>query len=171
MHTAHGISHAVRSRAGTHVVRMKGTACTAAGSNREVFFAHFDTFFLIRTGNGMLETSRVGRVTRNGNVDAFVVHDGNAFADVVSTKATDISPFALGIRNFTDDVQVTCLIVELGLNIGEAVDAGNDLSGVFTEAVQDNAKGNLAGFVGVADDTDSTFSSGKGFVLLQPSVH
>ena len=125
VHTAHGIGHAVRSRAGSHVVRMECTACAAAGCNGEVFLAHFDTFFLICTGNGVLEAGRVGRVARNGDVDAFVVHDSDAFADIVGTEAADIGPFALGIRDFTDDVQFTRFVIELGLNIGEAVDTGN----------------------------------------------
>ena len=31
VHTAHGIGHAVRSRAGSHVIRMERAACAAAG--------------------------------------------------------------------------------------------------------------------------------------------
>ena len=37
MHTAHGVCHTIGSRACCHVIRMEGTACAAAGSNREIF--------------------------------------------------------------------------------------------------------------------------------------
>ncbi len=39
VHTAHGISHSVRSRTCCHVVRVKGTSCTAAGCYGKVFLA------------------------------------------------------------------------------------------------------------------------------------
>ena len=115
----------------------------------------------------MLEAGRVGRVARNGDVDAFVVHDSDAFADIVGTEAANIGPFALGIRDFTDDVQFTRFVIELGLNIGEAVDTGNDLSRVFAEAVEDDAERHFTSLVGIADDADSTFSSCKGFVACE----
>ena len=114
---------------------MKRTACTTAGSDGEVFFAHFDAFLFIGPGYRVLETRRVRRVARNGNVDTFVVHDGYAFADVVGTEAADGSAFALGVGNFPDDVQFTGLVIKLGLDIGEAVDTGNDLGRILAEAV------------------------------------
>ena len=115
----------------------------------------------------MLETGRVGGVPRNGNVDAFVVHDSDAFADIVGTEAANVSPFALGVGDFTDNVQFARFVIELGLNIGEAVDTGNDLGSVFAETIEDDAERHFTSLVGIADDADSAFSSGEGFVTCQ----
>ena len=56
VHTSHSICHTVGSRTCCHVVRMKCTSCTTAGSNREVFLALLITFFLVSTCNRMLES-------------------------------------------------------------------------------------------------------------------
>ena len=55
----------------------------------------------------------------------------------------------------------------LGLHIGEAVDAGDDLGGVLAEAVQDNAQRLLAGLVGVHRDADGTLSGREGLVTSE----
>ncbi len=112
----------------------------------------------------MLEAGRVGGVAGDGDVDAFVVHDGHALADIVSAVAADVGALALGVADLADDVQLAGVVVELGLDIGEAVDAGDDLGGVLAEAVQDDAQGLFAGLVGVLDDADGAFSGGEGLV-------
>ena len=69
MHTAHGVSQAIRGGAGSHVVRMQRAPGTAAGSNREIFYAVLTSPLLIGTSNQVLEAGRIGRVAGDGNVD------------------------------------------------------------------------------------------------------
>src|SRR5699024_5489530 len=66
MHTAQCICHTVGSGACRHVVRMKGTSCTAAGCYREIFLSCFHALFLICTCHRMLETGGVGGVSGDG---------------------------------------------------------------------------------------------------------
>ena len=47
MHTAEGIGHTIGSRAGSHVIRMQGTASAAAGSYGEVLLALLDALLLV----------------------------------------------------------------------------------------------------------------------------
>ena len=51
---------------------------------------------------------------------------------------------ALGVGDLTDDLQLAGEVVELSLDIGEAVDPGDDLGGVLAQAVQDDPEGLLA---------------------------
>ena len=96
-----------------------------------------------------------------------VMHDGNALADVVSAVAADIGALTLGVADLVDDLQLAGVVVELCLHIGEAVDAGDDLSGILAEAVQNDAQRGLACLVGVADDADGAFGGGKGLMTGQ----
>ena len=96
-----------------------------------------------------------------------MVHDSHAFTHVISTKTADSRAFALGIRNFPDDMQLPGLIIKLGLYISKAIDTGNNLGRVFTQAVQDNTKGNLTCLIGVPDNADSPFGSSKRFMPCQ----
>ena len=66
-----------------------------------------------------------------------------------------------------DDLQLAGVVVKLGLHIGEAVDAGDDLGGVLAQAVQDDPQGLLAGLVGGAGDADGAFGGGEGLVTGQ----
>ncbi len=146
---------------------MEGSAGAAAGGNGEVLLALLVAFLLVGACNGMLEAGRVGGVTGDGNVYALIVHDGNAFADVVSAVAANIGALAVGISGLLDDGQLAREIVKLRLHIGEAVDSGNDLRSVLAEAVEDNAQGLLTHLVGVSDDTDSALSRRKGLVACE----
>ena len=58
-------------------------------------------------------------------------------------------------------------VVELGLDVGEAVDAGDDLGSVLAQAVEDDPQGLLPGLVGVLDDADGALGGGKGLVAGQ----
>ena len=167
VHTAHSVGHTVGGGAGGHVVGVEGTAGAAAGGNGEVLLALLDALFLVSAGNGMLEAGRVGGVSGDGNVDLLEMHDSNALADVVSAVAADICALAFRIADLTDDLQLVGEVVKLGLNVGKAVYTGDDLRGVLSETVKDNAKLLLADFVGVADDTDSALSGGEGFVTCE----
>ena len=115
----------------------------------------------------MLEAGGVGGVAGDGDVHLLVVHDGHALADVVGAVAADSSALAVGVGDLTDDVQLAGAVVELGLDVGEAVDAGDDLGGVLAQAVQDDAQGLGAGLVGVADDADGALGGGEGLVAGQ----
>ena len=164
MHTAHGVGHAVAGGTGGHVVRMQGAARAAAGGDGEVLLALLDALFLIGAGDGMLEAGRVGGVAGDGNVHALGVHDGHALAHVVRAVAAHVRALALAVADLTHDVQLAGEVVELGLNVGEAVDAADDLSSVLAETVEDDAQRLLAGLVGVLDDADGTLCGGEGLV-------
>ena len=97
---------------------MQGTTCAAAGGNGEVLFALFNALFLIGAGDGMLEAGGVGGVTGDGDINALMVHDGNALADIVSTIAADVCTLRLGIADLTDDLQLAGEVVKLRLDIG-----------------------------------------------------
>ena len=164
VHAAHGVGHAVGSGTGSHIVGMEGTTRAAAGGDGEVLLALLDAFLLIGTGNGMLEAGGVGGVACDGNVDALGVHDGDAFADVIRAVAANIGALTLGVADLSDNRELTGEVIELGLNIGEAVDAGDDLRGVLAQTVENDAQRLLAGLVGVLHDTDGALCGGEGFV-------
>ena len=67
------------------------------------------------------------------------MHDGNALADVVGAVAVDGGTGTIGVGDGLDNLQLAREVVELGLHIGEAVDAGDDLGGVLAQAVEDDA--------------------------------
>ena len=170
VHTAHGIGHAVAGRAGGHVVGVQRAARAAAGGHGEVLLALLDALLFVRAGHGMLEAGGVGGVAGDGHVHALVVHDGHALADVIRAVAANVGALRLGVADLPDDVELAGVVVELGLHIGEAVDAGDDLGGVLAQAVQDDAQGLLAGLVGVADDADRALSGGEGLVTGAATV-
>ena len=58
VHTAHGVGHAVRGRAGAHVVRVQGTASAATRSDGEVLLASLEALLLVGASNGVLEARR-----------------------------------------------------------------------------------------------------------------
>ena len=64
-------------------------------------------------------------------------------ADVVGAVAADIGPLALGIADLPNHLQLAGVIVKLGLDIGEAVDAADDLGNVLAQAVEDDPQGAL----------------------------
>ena len=55
VHTAHGVGHAVRGRAGAHVVRVQGTASAATRSDGEVLLASLEALLLVGASDGVLE--------------------------------------------------------------------------------------------------------------------
>ena len=112
----------------------------------------------------MLETGGVGGVAGDGDVDAFEVHDGDAFTDVIGAIASDFCAFAVGVGFFADDFDFAGEVVEFGLDVGESVDSADDEGGVFSESVEDDAKWGFADFVGGAGESDGAFGGGKGFV-------
>ena len=63
VHTSHGICHTVGSRTCSHVVRVKGTSCTATGCNGEVLLTRFQSLFLVGACYRMLETGAIGNVS------------------------------------------------------------------------------------------------------------
>ena len=74
------------------------------------------------------------------DVDVLVPHDGNALADVVRAVAANGSAGTIGVGDGLDDLELARVVVELGLHVGEAVDAGDDLGGVLAQTVKDNAQ-------------------------------
>ena len=128
-----------------------------------------DTFFLVCAGNGVLETGGVGRVTSDRYVNALFVHDSNAFANVVGTVATYTAANAVGIFGFADDFYFAGVVVKLSLNVCETVDTRDNLSGVFTKAVEDNAQGVFANFVCHFGDFDSAFCGSVRLVTSEES--
>ena len=167
MHTSHCIGHTVGSRTCCHVVRVKSTSCTTAGSNGEVFLASFDTLFFVGTCNWMLETSRVGGVSGDGNVNVLFPHDSNTFTNIVSAVAVNFRTRAVGVCFSVYFFQLAGVVVILGLYISKAVDTCDDLSSVFSKTVQDNTQRFLTYFVCFLSDTDSTLSSCEGLMSSQ----
>ena len=51
----------------------------------------------VSSGNGVLETGRVGRVTGDGNIYVFFPHDSDAFAYIVGSVAVYFCPGAVGV--------------------------------------------------------------------------
>ena len=97
------------------------------------------------------------------------MHDGHALAHIVCAVAAYVGALTLAVTDLAHDVQLAGVVIELGLDIGEAVDAGDDLSSVLAEAVQNDAQRLLAGLVGILDDADRTFCGGEGLVTGEES--
>src|SRR5699024_9672851 len=106
VHTAHGVGQAIGSRASSHVVGVQGTAGAAAGSNGEVLLAVLQSPLLVGACNQVLEAGGVGGVTGDGNVNTLVLHDGNAFQNVVSAVALNSSALAVGESLGLDNLQL-----------------------------------------------------------------
>ena len=161
MHTAHSICHTIGSRTCSHVIRVKCTSCTTAGSNGEVLLACLEAFLLVCTCNRVLESCRVGGVTCDGDVNVLLPEDSNTFLNIVCTIAVDLSSRRiriLGVACSGELLELACLVVILSLNICEAVDSGDDLSSVLSETVKDNSKRLLTNTVSLLSDTDSALS-------------
>ena len=72
VHAAHGVGHAVRGRAGAHVVRVQSTASAATRSDGEVLLASLEALLLVGASDGVLEARGVGGVTGDRDVDVLV---------------------------------------------------------------------------------------------------
>ena len=114
-------------------------------------------------------SGRVGGVTSDGALDVLLLHDGNTLHDVVGAIALDGCTLAGGEGDLLDDGQSLGGDVILGLHISEAVDAGDDVSSILAEAVQDDAQGGLADLVCGAGDADRTLSGCEGLVAGEES--
>ena len=169
MDAAQRVGQAVAGGAGCDVIGVQGTARAAAGSDGEVLLAVLDGPLLIGAGDQVLEADGVGGVAGDGALDVLLLHDGNALHDVVGAVALDSCALALGEGDLLDDGQGLSGDVVLGLHIGEAVDTGDDVSGVLAQAVQDDTQRSLADLVCGAGDADGTLSSGEGLVACQES--
>ena len=164
VHTSHGVGHAVAGRTCRHVVGVKRSAGAAARRDREVLDAVFIAPFLVGAGDRVLESRRVGGVAGDGNADVFELHDGHALGNVVRAVALDVRSRTVGVGLLIHDLYLLGEGVELGLDVGEAVDPRNDERGVLAEAVQDNAEGLGPYLVGVKGDLDSALCGGKALV-------
>ena len=87
MHTTQRVGQAVACGACSHVIGMQGTARAAAGSDREVLLAVLDGPLLVGAGNQMLEADGVGGVAGDGALHVLLLHDGNAFHNIVIKTA------------------------------------------------------------------------------------
>ena len=125
MHTTQRVGQA---GACGHVIGMQGTARAAAGSDGEVLLAVLDGPLLVGAGNQMLEADGVGGVAGDGALNVLLLHNSNAFHNVVCAVALDGCALTLGEGDLLDDGQGLGGDIVLGLHIGEAVDTGNDVS-------------------------------------------
>ncbi|OPZ58677.1 MAG: hypothetical protein BWY87_01348 [Deltaproteobacteria bacterium ADurb.Bin510] len=167
MHAPHGVGHAVGGGTGRHVVRVQGTAGAAARSHREVLLALFEALLLVGAGHRVLEARGVGGVAGDRNVHALKMQDGHTLAHVVGAVTAHLGALAVRIGGFLDDFQLAAGVVELGLDVGKAVDATDDLSGVLAQTVQNHAQGFLAGLVGALGQADGALGRGKALVAGQ----
>ena len=132
VHASQCIRHTVGSRTCRHIIRMKRTACAAAGCNGEVLFAFFQTLFFIGACNRVLESCRVCGVTCNGNIYSLFPHDGNAFRHIIRSVTVNFCPQSFGVRFSPEFFNLACVIIHLCLNIGESVNTGDNLCGIFS---------------------------------------
>ena len=168
VHTAHGVGHTIRSRTCSHVVGVQRTARTTTGSNREVRLAGGNALLLICTGNGVLETCRVGGVTGDGDIHVLVPQDSDALADIVSAIALNLQTSrVVAIRNLLDNVELAGVVVELCLDVCEAIDTADDLCGIFAQTVQDHAQRFFTYFVCHLSNLDGTLSGSERLVASQ----
>ena len=96
-----------------------------------------------------------------------MVHDGHALPDVIRAVAADCGPLAFRIFDLPDDLQFAGIVIKLRLDIGEAIDAADDLGGVLAKSVENDPQRLLPGLVGVANDADGALGGGKGLVARQ----
>ena len=164
VHAAHAVGKAVAGRASAHVVRVQGAAGAAAGGNTEILVAGFVGPLLISAGHQMLEAGGVGAVAGDGHLHALLLHNGNAFQHVVCAVAVYGGALASGERLFALDDQLAGLKVVIGLYISKAVDAADDVGGVFAQAVEVDPQRLVARFVGSFGNADGAFRGGKALV-------
>ena len=134
----------------------------------EKYFLPFSyALLLVGTCNRVLESGRVGGVTSDGNVNAFLPHDCYALGNVVCAVAVNLSAQTGGVCLAEYFLNLAGVVIHLGLNICKAVDSGDDLCSVLAKTVQDNAERLLTNLVCLLCDTDSALSSRKGLVTCQ----
>ena len=126
MHSSHRVGHAVGRGTCRHIVGVQSSARAAAGSHGEISFAVVDSPFFVGACNGVLESGGVGGISRDGNVHAFMLHNRNAFPYVVRAVATYFCLFAVGVSDGVYNLKLAREIVVFGLDVGKAVDAGNN---------------------------------------------
>ena len=143
---------------------MQGTARSSARCDGEVLHAVLNAPLLVCAGNGMLESGGVGGVTGNRNADVLQLHDRNALGNVVRTVALDCRAGTVRERLGLHDLDRLGVGVELGLAVGETVDAGDDVSRILAKTVQNHAQGLLAHLVRVQCDLDRALCRRKGLV-------
>ncbi len=116
----------------------------------------------------MLEARRVRGVARNGDVDVLEVHDGNAFLHGVRAVALDLRALRIAaVDDLVDDIDLVRLVVIVRHDVGEAVDAADDLRSILAEAVEDDAQLVLADLVRRLGDADRALSSREGLVASE----
>ena len=161
VHAAHGVGHTVGGGAGGHVVGMEGTAGATTGGYAEVGLTGEDALLLVRAGYGVLEAGGVGGVTGDGYIHVLLPQYGYAFADVVGTVAVDLGAGTVAVGLAAYDAELAGEVVELGLHIGEAVDAADDHGSVLAQAAEDAAEGLAAYLVSHLGDLDGAFGSSE----------
>ena len=170
MHTTHCICHTIGSRASSHIIWVQCTTCTTTRSNREILLASVNTFLLISTCNRMLETSRVGGVTSNGNINAFLPHNCNAFCYIICAIAIYLCTRAFRILRIALPeyfLYFASVIIHFGFYISKAVYSCNDLRSIFSKTIQNNTKRFLPNLICLFCNSDCAFSSGKRFVTCK----
>ena len=115
----------------------------------------------------MLEACRIGRVTRNGDINPLVVHDGNSFADVIDAVTAYLRAQSVGVRLFADDAKLSGRIVKFGLHIGKAIDARDNQRRILAQPVQDDPQWCLTHTICHFGDLDSSFRRSEGLVSCQ----
>ena len=116
----------------------------------------------------MLETCRVGGVTGDGDIHVLVPQDSDALADIVSAIALNLQTSrVVAIRNLLDNVELAGVVVELCLDVCEAIDTADDLCGIFAQTVQDHAQRFFTYFVCHLSNLDGTLSGSERLVASQ----
>ena len=138
-----------------------------------------DAFLLIGTGHGVLEAGGVGGVAGDGHIHPSwcMIATPGAHRRSRSSGRSARSPYRY---RFADDGQFAGVVIKLRLNIGEAVDAGDDLGGVCPEAVRYARRGSLRALLALrtmpmapsaaAKDSWPARKAKLGFIPQQPGA-
>ncbi len=112
----------------------------------------------------MLEACGVGGITCDRHVYVLKAHNCNTLGNVVRTVNSYGRTLAVAVGGFFNNLNLACKVVHFGLNIGEAVYAGNNECRVLAQAVEYDLEGSLSDLVCGLSNTDCALCRGKGFV-------
>ncbi len=95
--------------------------CRHLMPQRRISCPQADALF-VDTHHRMLETRGVGGVSRDGNIDLFMMHDSHTFTHIIRAITTDRRSLSCRIGLLSDNLELAGGVIKLGLNVGETID-------------------------------------------------
>ena len=83
----------------------------------------------------MLEAGRIRGIAGDGNIHAFMMHDGNTFSYIIGTVTVHGCTLPCRICGPGNFFQFPAEVIKLRFHISKAVDAGYDLGSIFAQSV------------------------------------